>query len=411
MRTGEMSAAGLRVAVVHSFYASSSPSGENQAVVAQVAALRRAGHSTLLLGEHTDRLSRRPLYPLRAAATVATGYGRSPLAMLRRFRPDVVHVHNLFPNFGRSWLRQWAGPVVTTLHNYRPLCAAATLYRDGATCTSCPDGDPWTGLRHGCYRGSRTATAPLAWAGRRGPAADPLLRRADRIVVLSEMSRRVYLRAGIPHLRMDLVPNFTSDPAAVPEAAAAVSGRTARWVFAGRLSPEKGLLELLRRWPADQPLDVVGDGPLLDDCRRAAPAGVCFLGTLDHAELRRRLPSWTALVFPSRWPEGAPLIYPEALAAGLPVLAFSGSAVADAVLTQHTGAVVGWDEPLDRALSLAAERFPALRHHCQSVFERYYTEPGWTAGIEKVYGAAVASRAGTSKGPRSSPGPLTQEVR
>lgn len=378
----------MNIAVVHSFYASATPSGENQAVTAQLAALRRAGHRVHLVARRTDDLARGRLYPVRAAATVATGRGPSPLAELRRLGPDVVHVHNLFPNFGRAWLRRWPGPLVVTLHNYRPLCAGATLHRSGASCTLCPDGDRWAGLRHGCYRGSRAATAPLAWAGRRGAAGDPLLARADRVVTLSETSRALYLRAGLPAGRTDLVPNFTEDPGEPPPA----PGPGAPWVFAGRLTPEKGVLELLRRWPPGRPLDVAGDGPLLAGCRAAAPPGVRFLGALDHAELRRRLPSWTGLVFPSRWAEGAPLIYPEALAAGLPVLAFPGSAVADAVRAHGTGALTGWDDPLDAALDAAEERFPALRRHCRTVFERHFTEERWTARTEEVYAAAIAAR-------------------
>ncbi|MFJ7337128.1 glycosyltransferase family 4 protein [Streptomyces sp. NPDC101110] len=383
----------LRVAVVHSFYGSATPSGENQAVTDQLTALARAGHEAHLVAAHTDELARSPFHPLRAAVTVSSGRGRSPLAELRRLRPDVVHVHNLFPNFGSSWLRRWHGPVVATVHNYRPLCAAATLYRDGAMCTRCPDGDRWAGLRNGCYRNSSVATAPLAWAGRHGAVAHPLLRRADRVVVLSETSRRMYIRAGIEPERLDLVPNSTADAALEVPAQTVRHGTgtdEAAWVFAGRLSPEKGLLELLDRWPAGERLDVVGDGPLLDDCRLAAPPSVRFLGALEHGELRQRLPSWRGLVFPSRWLEGAPLIYPEALAAGLPVLAFTGSAVADSVQEQGTGTVVDWNEPLDAALRRAAECFPPLRRSCREVFLRHYTQQVWAQRIEAVYAAALA---------------------
>ncbi|NBM16473.1 glycosyltransferase family 4 protein [Streptomyces sp. GC420] len=401
----------LRIAIVHSFYSSATPSGENQAVADQMAALDRAGLKPHLVAAHTDRLSRSPLYPLRAAVTVGSGRGHSPEADLRRLRPDVVHVHNLFPNFGSAWLSNWDGPIIATVHNYRPLCAAATLYRKGATCTLCPDGDRWAGLRNGCYRQSRTATAPLAWAGRHGAPANPLLRRADRIVVLSEASRQTYVRAGIEPGRLVLVPNFTSD-AASPKGVG--SGRRhdrvdAPWVFAGRLTPEKGLMELLVRWPASERLDVVGDGPLLEDCRRAAPRAVRFLGAVQYSELRERLPSWRGLVFPSRCPEGAPLIYPEALAAGLPVLAFPGSAVADSVREQGTGMVVGWHEPLDAALSRAADHFHSLRPHCRSVFLRHYTERIWVNRIANVYSDALAHHAAVREVP-SGGGPRVPEM-
>lgn len=393
----------LRVAMVHSFYTAATPSGENQAVTDQMAALTRAGHETHLVAARTDELSRSPFYAVRAAVTVSTGRGRSPWDDLRRLCPDVVHVHNLFPNFGNSWLRQWQGPIVATVHNYRPLCAAATLYRHGTMCTRCPDGDRWAGLRNGCYRGSVVATTPLAWSGRHGAVANPLLRRADRVVVLSETSRRMYLRAGIEARRLALVPNFTTDPGRISPHSATASPA---WVFAGRLSPEKGIKELLARWPAAERLDVVGDGPLLDDCRRAAPGTVRFLGALNHAELRQCLSSWRGLVFPSRWLEGAPLIYPEALAAGLPVLAFDGSAVADSVREQGTGTVLDWDEPLDAALSRAARHFPSLRDHCRSMFRRHYTQHVWAERMGKVYAAVLAERGAT--GPATPAGMTTQ---
>ncbi|MET8398203.1 glycosyltransferase family 4 protein [Streptomyces sp900116325] len=375
----------MKIAVVHSFYASGQPSGENVAVRDQVRALRAAGHDVKLFAARTDELARDPFYPLRAAARVASGRGHNPLARLRMYAPDVVHVHNLFPNFGRSWVREWQGPLVATLHNFRPLCAAATLYRAGAECTQCLDGERWAGVRHGCYRASRVATFPLSWAGRHGAAADPLLARADQLIVLSALSRRTYVRAGVPQERLALVPNFVRELG--HEVAPAPNGR---WLVAARLRAEKGVLELLRQWPEGQPLDVAGDGELLAACKAAAPSAVRFLGHLDRDDLRRRMPSWRGLVFPSRWYEGAvPLVYIEGLAAGLPVIAFEGSAVAEAVRDSGTGFVAQWDKPLDRLLAEAVATFPQLRAHCRHVYASHFTERAWTTRIGRTYEAAA----------------------
>ncbi|MFJ9865189.1 glycosyltransferase family 4 protein [Streptomyces sp. NPDC101165] len=373
----------MKIAVVHSFYASAQPSGENVTVRDQVRALRGAGHDVELFAAHTDELARDPFYALRAAARVASGRGHNPLARLRAYAPDIVHIHNLFPNFGRSWVREWQGALVATLHNFRPLCAAATLYRGGAECTRCLDGDRWAGMRYGCYRSSRVTTFPLAWAGRHGPAADPLLARADQLVVLSALSRRTYARAGVPSERLDLVPNFVR----VPHSEA--TGDNGRWLVAARLTAEKGVLELVRQWPGDQPLDVVGDGELLAACRAAAPSSVRFLGHLDRDDLLSRMPSWCGLVFPSRWYEGMPLVYSEALAAGLPVIAFEGSAVTEAVRESGTGLVAQWDQPLAPLLARAADTFPGLRAHCRQVYAEHFTESAWTARIGRTYEEAV----------------------
>src|SRR5207248_9522615 len=141
-----------RIALVHSYYSSRQPSGENVVVDAQAAALAEAGHEVRVVARRTDEEERRALHSVRAAWTVATGVGADPTDELRDFRPDVVPVHNLFPNFGTSWLGRWDGPVVATLHNFRPMCAAGTLYRNGEVCTACPDGEPMAAAKHACYR-------------------------------------------------------------------------------------------------------------------------------------------------------------------------------------------------------------------------------------------------------------------
>lgn len=372
----------MKIAIVHSFYGSSVPGGENEAVLDQAAALGRAGHDVHLVAARTDDLQGAPWYAARCAVTVATGHGRSPLPALRALAPDLVHVHNLFPNFGRAWAAEWTGPLVATLHNYRPLCAAAVLYRDGAPCTQCLDGDRWAGVRHGCYRGSRLATLPLAWASRDGVRGDPLLRRADRAVVLSELSRDTYVRAGLPGERIELIPNF------VPLVEKSVDAESRVWVYVGRLSQEKGIADLLRRWPAGRRLDVIGTGPLERECRAAAPAGVRFLGPVERGALRAALPGYRGLVFPSRWQEGAvPLVYLEALAAGLPVLAFEGSAVPQAVQVEGTGMVTGWDDSLPGALDAAGRIFPALRERCRTVYTQRYGEAVWVERTGRLYTA------------------------
>ena len=82
------------------------------------------------------------LYPVRAAYRTVTGRGPDPTPMLAAFAPDIVHIHNVVPNIGVDWAKRWPGPIVHTIHNYRPLCSNANLFRDGEKCTQCPDGKP-----------------------------------------------------------------------------------------------------------------------------------------------------------------------------------------------------------------------------------------------------------------------------
>ncbi len=79
----------------------------------------------------------------------------------------MVHVHNTFPLISASVLyacRDAAVPVVTTLHNYRLMCAPGDFMRQGAVCHDCMGKLPLPGAVHGCYRDSRAATVPIVVA-------------------------------------------------------------------------------------------------------------------------------------------------------------------------------------------------------------------------------------------------------
>ena len=386
----------LRVAVVHSFYSSRQTSGENRVVEQQLESLRRRGHAVGLFAQRTDDRERSKAYPLMAAATVATGWGPNPLAELREFEPDVVYVHNLFPNFGRTWVSRWPGPLVAVMHNYRAMCAPGTFHRDGHVCTDCFEARfSGPAVRHACYRGSRLATLPVAAGVRFG--ADPVLRRADRIVVLNPIMRRLYRQAGVEESRIETVPNFLGDPAAPG------SGE-GPWLFVGRLTEAKGILDLVRTWPAGVPLVVVGSGPLRAELEQCAPPGVVLLGEQPAARVSELMRSARGLVFPSRWFEGFPMVYLEALSAGTPVLAWEPSSVAGMVREEGTGLVV---EDLSEALPLAEQTFPSMRQRCRAVYEERYTEEAWLSAIEGLFHEVMSSRsaarhAGTDADVRSS---------
>lgn len=366
-------ASARRIAIVHSFYGSS-VSGENTAVLSEADALRRAGHDVRLFSARTDELEGGRLYALRAGIRVASGRGRAPLAALRAFDPHVVHVHNLFPNFSTNWLHAVEAPVIATVHNYRPMCAAGTLFRGGAVCTLCVDGGQWSAVRYGCYRGSRGATAPLAWANRRGVTADVVLDRADHIILLSELQRSIYVRAGLPEARITVIPNFVPDDLD-PGPHASTTGARRGWLVVGRLNPEKGILELVQRWPQGVPLTIVGDGPLRGDVERAcAGPGRNLVPTLPRREVVQRMTRYVGLAVPSRWFEACPLVYVEALAAGLPVLAWEPSGVAEFVRADASGvAVPEGAEPSSAVLSDAPWNELAGAS-VRSAFEGRYTE-------------------------------------
>jgi glycosyltransferase involved in cell wall biosynthesis len=102
-------------------------------------------------------------------------------------------------------------------------------------------------------------------------------------------------------------------------------------LYAGRLSREKGVLDLLAA-ANGMPLVVVGDGPL----RRQVPQA---LGFLPHDELERRYTRAAVVVCPSRR-EGFGVVAAEAMAHGRPVVASAVGGLLDLVAHEETGLLV-----------------------------------------------------------------------
>ncbi|WP_068397082.1 glycosyltransferase family 4 protein [Kribbia dieselivorans] len=374
----------MRIALVHSFYGSAIPSGENVVVEQQAAALTTRGHEVNVVSVRTDDLAQQRGYAARAAINVATGRGWDPTPALSDAAPDVVHVHNLFPNIATTWLRDWPGPVVCTVHNFRPACANGLLRREGRPCTLCPDDGSWHAVQHACYRGSAVATLPLAIRNRRGPAADALLARADAIICPGEHVEQVYAGWDVPAHKLHVIPHFTPAPTA-----GASSADRGEFVMASRLSPEKGVLDLLRVWPVEVPLAVYGGGPLQAEVEALCRGAIRFAGHVSPQEVSAAIAGAPAVVIPSTWLEIGPLTYGESLAQGTPVIAVDGNAAALDVRRSGAGVAVPDFAGIPAAVAeiLAhRERYAAA---ARARYRERYTVEAWLTRTEALYTAVT----------------------
>lgn len=384
------------VAIVHSFYRSALPSGENNTVLRQFEILAEAGVDVSLVSVSTDQLLRSPLYGVRTAWAVAQGSGLDPQPILDALAPDVVHIHNLFPNVATHWLTKYQGRVIATLHNYRPVCAAGTLSRDGEPCTLCTDGSTFHAIRHRCYRGSATASVPLAWRNRNGILADAVVRSSDALLVPSEWMAREYRSLGLNQVRVVHQP--TTLTLTSPDDDSIPAQFNGDWLFLGRISKEKGILKLVEAWPEEHGLSVLGDGPDMVRLRELAMREglrVDVHGHVEQARMEEILKGSTGLLVPSTWREGAPGIYADALAMGVPVIGLKGNAVHDMVKQDGTGVTLetmSRDE-LVHALDAVSQNRDKFSQRCREVYAMRYSPEAWLAAIKPVY-VDVAAKVG-----------------
>ncbi|MCH5670916.1 glycosyltransferase [Streptomyces gilvus] len=399
----------MHVLVVHNRYASAQPSGENRVVDQEVELLRAAGHRVEVFERRSDDIGAMSLLakvavPVRVPWNPAV---RTELAArLRAERPDVVHVHNVFPLLSPAVLAACADagvPAVATLHNYTQICPPGTLQRDGRPCTECVGATPLPAVRHGCYRGSRLATVPLAlslsvnrrrwWTG------------VERFLCISAAQREVLARAGMPAERLAVKHNFVPDPDVRR------TGPGEHVLYLGRLAEAKGVRLLMAAWDelaagggVGVPLVIAGTGPLEPEVTAWAAGrdDVHHVGLLDPAECRKAVARSVAVVAPSTWLEAFGLVVVEAMAAGVPVVAAGHGAFVELVDDGVTGLL---HEPGDSASlasgirRIAAE--PALGSEMGRAARLRY-EQGFSpaVGLERLleeYRTAIAGRSAQTR--------------
>ncbi len=398
------------ILIVHNRYRQSG--GEDAVFDAEAELLAQHGHRVerLLVDNDAipDRLSGADQVRL-AVRTVWSGAAAKAIAdRSRAVGADVVHIHNFLPLLSpavHGAARATGAAVVQTLHNYRLICPAATLFRNGAPCEDCvgrPVAVP--AIVHACYRHSRSQTAAVAAMLVVHRARRTWHRDVDAFIALTPFGRERFIAGGLPADRMLVKPNFARDPGE-PVAVDSYGQRRRTdgpFLFVGRLAEEKGVRILLAAWRLlgpERQLRIVGDGPLAGEVQEASAVtpNVIPVGRRSREDVVAEMRSARALIFPSLWYEGMPVTLIEAFAAGLPVIASGLGAINDVVRDGETGRLVAPGDA--RALADAVERIAGLPRDAaamgararQTYLDKYAPEPNY-GQLMAIYRQAMERR-------------------
>lgn len=391
----------FKILLAHNYYRTSAPSGENAVCETEQQLLMQHGHQVDSFFTYSDAVSAKGLTGA-AIAGLSTPWNpvaaKSVCAKVMACRPDIVHVHNTFPLLSPAIFHAIGvrAARVLTLHNYRLFCPAAIPMREGKVCTDCLEQrSSLPSMQHGCYRGSRAATLPLAVSVALHRALGTWTNQVDAFICLSEFQREVMVRAGLPRERVHIKPNFyPGNPAVLPW-----GERRPCVVFAGRLTEEKGLVNLLRAWQAwgaDAPeLCLVGDGHLraqLEQMAKDLP--IRFLGQLPADQAQAEIARARLQILPSECFEGFPMVVREAFAFGTPAAVSDLGPLPSIVAHGKSGIVfkpanpqsllqevrTAWDSP---------DLLETLGQGARAEFEAKYTEEANYSTLMNIYQQAI----------------------
>ena len=329
----------MRVLILHNRYRQ--PGGEDTAARSEAAMLREHG---LDVAEHQvdndvdndvdNQVDNHASKLLGNVALLAgSAWSRDSYATVQRicqeFRPAIVHVHNFWMRLTPSVhaaAHSTGAATVQSLHNYRLVCGNGFLLRNGKVCEDCLGTAPWRGVVHRCYHNSVIASVAAARMIAHNRSRKTWTHDVDAFITPSESARTRLVHAGIPREQFFVKPNFVVDPGLADYPPSA----SRRFVFAGRLSEEKGVRVLIAAWASVKregaQLIIAGDGPQRDELENYArtlgllPSDLVFAGRLPPADLIDLIKTARAVVLPSICLETFGSTIVEAFSCGRPAI-------------------------------------------------------------------------------------------
>ena len=392
----------MKILLVHNTY--QQPGGEDVVFEQERRLLQQHGHhvETYLRSNHEiEQFSMFKRAGLLSRIISADDSKLEIQKILASFQPDLVHAHNTFMMVSPS-VYQACGeaqiPVLQTLQNYRLLCPAALLFRDGHVCEECTTHGLLRSVWHGCYRNSRPETAAVAAMLQTHRKRRTWTDAVTGFIAATEFGRQKFIEGGLPAEKIYVKPNCVEpDPGERN-----TPGDYA--LFVGRLSPEKGLSTLLGAWGqlgASIPLVIAGDGPLRARLESEASENnlrnVTFRGRLDANQTRAAMKQARFLVLPSLWYEGFPLVMAESLACGTPVIGSRLGAMQEVITDGRTGLhfttgdSADLAEKVDWAWSHPSELI-AMGHEARRDYEALYTPEVNYSLLMSIYEQALRTR-------------------
>jgi glycosyltransferase involved in cell wall biosynthesis len=385
--------AGLRFAMITTFYPPANFGGDGHAVRRLAHALARRGHEVHVIHDLdafrslTSKPDRAPLpepegvhvHALQSALGVL-----SPLATQQLGRPvvhgreirrildggfDVINFHNISLVGGPAILGFGEGIKLYTAHEHWLVCSSHILWRHnreictGRECVRCV-------LNYG--------RPPQLW--RAGTLLERESRHVDEFLTMSEFAASNHAQFGFER-PMRVIPAFLPDVPPIPPRAVGSGDVPPYLLFVGRLEAIKGVQDIIPRFAGEHgpQLWIAGTGDYEPELRALAKGmpRVQFLGFQSEDKLRLLYRDAIAVAIPSICYEVFPLVVLEAFREGAPIIARNFGPFPEIVHASEGGLLYDTLEEFDRAviqLSSDAARREQMGRAAAAAFVRNWHE-------------------------------------
>ena len=249
-------------------------------------------------------------------------------ALIEKAKPDIAHVHSVYHHLSPSVLKtlnDFHVPVVLTLHDFKLACPNI-VFLDGKNrvCTACRGRHFWKAFAKKCFRGSYGASLLVAVEATVHRILGSYRNYVQVFHAPSSFLGEKINCYGYAGKHVETIPYTLDVDAYTP-----FFGESDYFVYAGRLSVEKGVLFLLDAMNRIEGIDlyVIGTGPLKEHMekriRDEALTNVKMIGYKSGDELKEIMSHARFTVMPSLCHDNSPLAIYESLALGNAILGSS----------------------------------------------------------------------------------------
>ena len=247
------------------------------------------------------------------------------LKKLKSFNPDAVYVHNLWfvGNLGiLKILKKYNFNTLIKIHNFRYYCARSFLIKKHlnlkSRCNACNMSSNSSILFNKYFQDSYLRSFLLIIYIKRYLN----ILKSDKLKILSitNFHQHYLIKSGVDEKKLDLYLN----PIEIKKTKFNDNlSNSKNIIYAGRLTEEKGIKELLRTWrdveKNDFILNIYGTGPLKDElAKKYSSENIIFYGEVDNDIVIEAIAKARAVITSTKMYEGQPRLLCEASSFGVP---------------------------------------------------------------------------------------------
>tara|TARA_Y100000389_G_scaffold178129_1_gene191012 strand:- start:5506 stop:6675 length:1170 start_codon:yes stop_codon:yes gene_type:complete len=311
----------MKILIIHNKYKIFG--GEDSNIIDEIELLSMENDLEYLEFDNNQRLN---LYDLVCFVT-SKNYMANILVKekIKEFNPDVVYVHNTWFKAGLGLfkiIKETNTPVLLKIHNYRYSCAssifAKTHLGNYEFCHKCGFSGKNKSIFNKYFEESWLKSILICIYSKN--FIKMLIKYQPVLVVLNNFQKN-YIIKNIKSSKLKVLPNPIVMSMDVEQNYVPSSNYV---VYAGSLSHQKGLENLLSSWEkanvSNLSLHVIGKGPLENKLKKKYKNNkqIKFLGYLNISKTMEEIKKSRAIITATRMYEGQPRLLSEASSIGIP---------------------------------------------------------------------------------------------